>query len=127
MLMWKSVLTLAVESPYPPELKIRKMASPLKVLGLGTSKHDTSEYVMTPRYLPAVEKDTDNNAHDQGVSKQRPDCKQARTRLRRLNDQGVWRPGPECIEASAIEKTHKTRASRESSLHISNVRLMSRM
>ena len=69
-----------------PEVKIRKMASPHKVLGLGASKHETSEYVTTPRYLPAVEKDTDKNAHDQGVSTPGPDCKQARTRPRGLND-----------------------------------------
>ena len=34
------------------------MASPLKVRGLGTSKHKTFEYITTPLYLPAVQKDT---------------------------------------------------------------------
>ena len=42
-----------------PEVKILKMASPLKVRGLGTSKHETSEYVTSPVYLPAVDKNTD--------------------------------------------------------------------
>ena len=41
-----------------PGVKIHKMASPLKVRGLGTSKHETSEYITNPLYLPAVEKDT---------------------------------------------------------------------
>lgn len=37
-----------------PEAKILKMATPLKVRGMGTSKHKTDEYVLETLYFPAI-------------------------------------------------------------------------
>ena len=41
-----------------PDIKILRMASPLKVRGLGTTKHETTEYITNPIYLPAVLRET---------------------------------------------------------------------
>ncbi len=35
-----------------PELKVAKMASPLKVRGVGSTKHETDEYVSVTIYFP---------------------------------------------------------------------------
>lgn len=40
--------------------KIHKMALPLKVRGIGTSKHETDEYVTEPLYFPATNTAGDN-------------------------------------------------------------------
>ena len=40
-----------------PNAKIRKMSSSLRVKGLGSAQHDTSEYVLIPVYIPAVKDD----------------------------------------------------------------------
>ena len=40
-----------------PLVDIRRMASPLRVKGLGSAMHDTDEYVLVPIYIPAVRKD----------------------------------------------------------------------
>ena len=40
-----------------PHVEIRKMASPLRVKGLGSAMHDTNEYVLIPMYIPATKGD----------------------------------------------------------------------
>lgn len=38
-----------------PKVKISKMASPLRVRGVGSSQHETSEYLVTPCYFPGID------------------------------------------------------------------------
>ena len=75
LMMWKFVLTLAVEPPYTPELssfpsfqksKLGSWRWPLKLLGLGASKYETLEYVMPTTKV--------HRSNDQIVSRQRRDC-----------------------------------------------------
>lgn len=40
-----------------PDLEIKKMSSSLRVKGLGSSMHNTDEYVLVPMYLPAKKED----------------------------------------------------------------------
>ena len=40
-----------------PQVEIRRMASPLRVKGLGSAMHDTDEYVLVPIYIPATKDD----------------------------------------------------------------------
>ena len=40
-----------------PEVEIRRMASPLRVKGLGSAMHDTDEYVLIPMYIPSTKSD----------------------------------------------------------------------
>lgn len=37
-----------------PKAKILKMATPLKVRGMGTSKHKTNKYILKTLYFPAI-------------------------------------------------------------------------
>lgn len=39
-----------------PNARISKMASPLRVRGVGSSQHETSEYLVTPCYFPGIDK-----------------------------------------------------------------------
>ena len=41
------------------QVEIRRMASPLRVKGLGSAMHDTDEYVLIPTYTPAVKDGVD--------------------------------------------------------------------
>ena len=38
-----------------PNLTIRTIASPIRVRGLGSNVHETSEYIVTPLYFPGTE------------------------------------------------------------------------
>ncbi len=40
-----------------PDLPIREMASPITVRGLGSNKHETSEYIVTSLYFPSQDAD----------------------------------------------------------------------
>ena len=94
MMIWKSVLTLAVELPCTPELssypsfqksKLGSWRWPLKLLGLSTPNYETLEY-----FMPTT---SEYRSKDQTVSRQGRVCVGLMT----------GKPQPACVEAKMME------------------------